>query len=397
MTKVSTALTGVVGGDVFWAPTGATSLGANSIFKGTIIDAAGISIGDTVNLEGRALAFGGTVGTNHDTIFIPTSCSVPPSTCSVFTYSAWGTCSSGSQSRTVSTSLPSGCTGGSPILTQSCTVVHRRPTIIVAPIPPLIDVTKIPTPLALPLGPESVTYNYVVSNIGTVAMSNVIVKDNKCTNVGYISGDTNLDSKLDVGEIWKYSCTQTLSTTTTNTVTATGDANGFTAIDTASATVVVGVPVIPPLIHIVKIPSTFLLPVGGGAVTYKYIVTNPGTAPLSNVSVSDDKCTGLPSRVFGHPGDLNKNDLLESNESWSFTCVTNLTQTTTNIGTAKGSANGLTATDNAFVTVVVNSPSLPNTGLIPELNDTSWAVIVLAGVILALIVSLTLVLRKHKV
>jgi len=58
--------------DVFWAPVGATTLGATSLFEGTVIDAAGISVGDTVNWTGRALAFGGTVDTDHDTITVPT-------------------------------------------------------------------------------------------------------------------------------------------------------------------------------------------------------------------------------------------------------------------------------------------------------------------------------------
>jgi hypothetical protein len=54
----------------------------------------------------------------------PSTSSTSPdssTTCTSFTYSAWGTCQSNStQSRTVSTSSPSGCTGGSPILSQSC-------------------------------------------------------------------------------------------------------------------------------------------------------------------------------------------------------------------------------------------------------------------------------------
>ncbi|TSC65124.1 MAG: Uncharacterized protein G01um101491_5 [Parcubacteria group bacterium Gr01-1014_91] len=145
----------------------------------------------------------------------------------------------------------------------------------------------------------------------------------------------------------------------------------------ASATVVVGASIVPPLIHIVKKPSTFLLSAPGGAVTYTYTVTNPGTASLSDVSVTDNKCTGLPGRVSGHPGDLNKNSLLDSNETWTFTCKTNLTQTTTNIGTAEGSANGLIATDFALATVVVAAPSLPNTGLPPQATNIPWGVALL--------------------
>lgn len=54
--------------NVWWTPTQATTLGATSTFAGIDIDAAGINIGSTVNWTGRALAFGGTVTTDVDTI-----------------------------------------------------------------------------------------------------------------------------------------------------------------------------------------------------------------------------------------------------------------------------------------------------------------------------------------
>jgi hypothetical protein len=63
--------------DVFWTPTGATTIGANAAvsptptFIGTIIDNAGITLGHFANLTGRALAFGGTVTTDANTISVP--------------------------------------------------------------------------------------------------------------------------------------------------------------------------------------------------------------------------------------------------------------------------------------------------------------------------------------
>jgi LPXTG-motif cell wall-anchored protein len=54
--------------DVWWTPTQATTLGANTTFVGTDIDASGITIGSNINWTGRALAFGGTVSTTVDTI-----------------------------------------------------------------------------------------------------------------------------------------------------------------------------------------------------------------------------------------------------------------------------------------------------------------------------------------
>lgn len=76
--------------NVFWAPVSATTLGANSTFIGTVIDAAGITVGDTVTWTGRALAFGGTVSTAGDTISVPAPCaSVPPGPVPVPTLPEW--------------------------------------------------------------------------------------------------------------------------------------------------------------------------------------------------------------------------------------------------------------------------------------------------------------------
>lgn len=76
-------LSGACANNVFWAPVGATTLGATSSFVGNILDAAGITIGLNANLNGRALAFGGTVSTAANTITIPADC--PPIQCPVIT------------------------------------------------------------------------------------------------------------------------------------------------------------------------------------------------------------------------------------------------------------------------------------------------------------------------
>ena len=78
-------IAGACASDVFWAPTGATTLGANAAptltatFVGTILDAAGVTLGLNANLSGRALAFGGTVTTDASVISVPTCAPfVPP-------------------------------------------------------------------------------------------------------------------------------------------------------------------------------------------------------------------------------------------------------------------------------------------------------------------------------
>jgi len=108
--------------------------------------------------------------------------------------------------------------------------------------PPLINVTKIPNPLALPEGPGSVTYTYTVTNIGPVPMNYVWVRDDKCTPVEFISGDSNNDSILDLNETWIYRCTKLVFSTETNIATAHGSTGNGEVYNTASATIVVGVP-----------------------------------------------------------------------------------------------------------------------------------------------------------
>lgn len=80
LTSTSNSIIAVAGGasacNVWWTPGAATTLGANSTFGGTVIDPSGITIGNTVNWTGRALAFGGTVTTDVDTV----SSSACPST-----------------------------------------------------------------------------------------------------------------------------------------------------------------------------------------------------------------------------------------------------------------------------------------------------------------------------
>ena len=270
------------------------------------------------------------------------------------------------------------CVGGSVTLIagqdQICTIIN---TDIPVPAPaangggsfaplPLIAVTKVPTPLSLPAGPGVVTYIYTVTNIGPVPMIGVWVKDDKCSPATYISGDTNNDTKLDIGEAWIYRCMQTVSETVTNTATAHGQASGWDAYDTALATVVVGAPVAPPLIAVTKVPSRLTpFPFGGGDVTYTYTVTNPGVVALHDTVVTDDKCATV-SRVSG---DSNGDNLLDPGEVWTYTCQTHISVSTRNTATAKGTANGLIAIDYAFATVLVAVPGLPKTGFPPEYDS----------------------------
>jgi hypothetical protein len=74
LTSTAGAIVSLAGGsacDVFWTPGGATTLAANTTFVGTVIDDAGVTVGANTNWTGQALAYGGTVTTDTDTISVP--------------------------------------------------------------------------------------------------------------------------------------------------------------------------------------------------------------------------------------------------------------------------------------------------------------------------------------
>jgi LPXTG-site transpeptidase (sortase) family protein len=260
---------------------------------------------------------------------------------------------------------------------------------------PLIGISSVPQPLALPDGPGDVTYQYAVKNfLKEYPLTDVRVDDDKCSPVAFVEGDDNGDGKLDYDETWRYTCTAKLVQTTQSVATAIGTANGLPAAHKAYATVIVGSDLAAPLVNIInitKVAYPLTLPIGGGDITFTYRVNNPGVVPLSDVSVTDDKCDAMSSKL----GDTNGNGLLDITEVWVYTCTTHLERTTTNTVSVTASANGLKAVGYATITVTVETlapdfpaqpiPSFPETGPNPGITVIVWGVLssVLAGLLLS--------------
>jgi hypothetical protein len=174
--------------------------------------------------------------------------------------------------------------------------------------------------------PATLDYEYQVCNPGQVPLSNIDVTDDTCDDVQYVSGDDNpANSMLDPGEVWLYECSYDYTgpalpgTCVVNMVVAKGAYNGQIVEDDHAAVVHCASP--PEAgIQILKTvnlehvcPDQFLL--------YRYEVTNLGEVPLSNVTVSDDKCSPLS----GPAGDRNRNEKLEPRETWVYTCMYRIT------------------------------------------------------------------------
>lgn len=256
---------------------------------------------------------------------------------------------------------------------------------------PIIGITSVPDPLALPDGPGDVTYHYAVKSfLEELPLQGVSVIDNSCSPIVFVTGDDNGDSLLNHNETWRYTCTTQLTQTTKSKATATGHFNNVSATHNAFATVVVGdvnpAPIVS-VINVSKIAYPLSLPAEGGDITFTYKVNNPGVVPLSFVRVSDEKCTNMSNKL----GDTNGNNLLDPNEVWTYTCVARLTETTTNTVKVSAYANGVEALDEHTITVRVDQiaadivPLFPNTGASPKIKFAIWQGLIITIVALAVI------------
>src|SRR5690606_11581359 len=142
-----------------------------------------------------------------------------------------------------------------------------------------------PAPAAQVQAGQPIAFAYAVSVPagGVGSQSNVVVTDDACATPTRTGGDTNNNNILEVGETWLYACTVTLNANVQSTATA-------TAIDGFGAQVAAVTP-----LFIEALPASIQLSVQqstpsatvGSTVSYNYTVTNNGSAPLNNVTVTD--------------------------------------------------------------------------------------------------------------
>ncbi|TRO62445.1 DUF7507 domain-containing protein, partial [Christiangramia sabulilitoris] len=195
------------------------------------------------------------------------------------------------------------------------TTITQSPTLTVTN-------TVAPTDIA---APQTLTYTIVVDNTGNTSLTNVAVVDPQATTgPAYVSGDSNSNDIMEVDETWTYTATyeatqadidngsdivHTASVTTTEVTTAVTD--DATTTITQSPTLTVANTVAPTDI---AAPQTL---------TYTIVVDNTGNTSLTNVAVVDPQATTGPAYVSG---DSNSNDIMEVDETWTYTATYEATQ-----------------------------------------------------------------------
>ena len=181
---------------------------------------------------------------------------------------------------------------------------------------------------------DVITYTFTVTNTGGVTLTNVSVVDPLC-NGGVVTKVTQ-DSSFDKGDVWTYTCQKTITAQTPDPLHNTAKACGKYGDKDKCDEDEHDVDVLHPKIELTKTGASFAY--AGDTVTYGFAVRNKGDVTLTDVAVTDPRCSAAPVRAAGEtdttfdPGDV-----------WNFTCtsvvpggVSQVDNTAEACGTAKG-------------------------------------------------------------
>jgi hypothetical protein len=209
---------------------------------------------------------------------------------------------------------------------------------------------------------STATFTYVVTNPGNVSLATVVVRDDNGTvgttaddfNATFVSGDTNTNSRLDVGETWNYQATRTVTAGQyTNNATASGnpvDAQGADIVGITDPTdtdpsnhfgATTSINVVKSVNGQDANTTTGPTLGVGTTATFTYVVTNTGNVALAAVTVRDDNGTaGNAADDFNATfvsGDTNSNNRLDVTETWNYSATrTVIVGQYSNLATATG-------------------------------------------------------------
>ena len=245
-----------------------------------------------------------------------------------------------------------------------------------------------------PVGPgETVTWKIAIANLGPVDLATPTLVDDTCSPLVGPSGDANGDTLINTSsaawpqgtfggsptiasETWEWECTQLISSTTTNTASATGDDFPSKGIETSST---VEVEPKAPSIDVVKTAAPAFFEIGE-TVTWSLEVDNTGNVGFPAIAISDPVCSPFSLVAQdGTLGDLNSDSILNSTETWLYTCsdasLTATTPNTANVTATDG--DGDDTTDTAAATATVSGMSVTKSAPASPVvygTDVTWTI-----------------------
>ncbi|MFZ2286037.1 MAG: gliding motility-associated C-terminal domain-containing protein, partial [Bacteroidales bacterium] len=232
-----------------------------------------------------------------------------------------------------------------PVTDNAVTTITATPAMTVEKV---VDITNISTPTTL-------TYTITVTNTGNVTLANVVLSDDLAGTATRLSGDTDNDNVLDVGEAWVYTATYAATQSdidagTALVNTASVRVNQITEPVTDDATTTITATpamTVEKVVDIANISAPTTL-------NYTITVTNTGNVSLTAVVVADN-LAGAATRISG---DTDNDNVLDVGEVWTYTATYAAIQADIDAGTPLINTASVTATqipvavtDNAITTV----------------------------------------------
>jgi gliding motility-associated-like protein/uncharacterized repeat protein (TIGR01451 family) len=205
-----------------------------------------------------------------------------------------------------------------PVTDNAVTTVTATPVMTVEKV---VDITSIDEPTLL-------TYTITVTNAGNVSLTNVILTDDLAGTATIISGDLDNDNVLDVGEIWiytaSYNATQAdidAGTALVNTATVDTDQTSEVRDDATTTITQISTLTISKTVDLAAISEPTTL-------TYEIVVSNTGNVSLTGVVLTDLFTNGATLIS----GDGNGNNILDVNETWTYSATYVVTQSDIDAG-----------------------------------------------------------------
>jgi len=251
---------------------------------------------------------------------------------------------------------------------------------------PILTIKKTPSPLVVTSVGEAVDYSFLVTNTGTAPAYNVSVTDEFTTGGGTMTKDidcgdgTATIGTLQPGDDQAVTCTATYTSVdadvtagtidNTATVTGTSTADGDTSNPDLTATDDATVPVA--ALELTKSASPAVISAAGD-VTYTFTVTNTGSVPIDNVTVTDPGPAG-GTGTMQTPITCTPTTLAPTEQA---TCTATYKATADDIAANKELVNTATAAG-----TTPSDPTDPNSTPVPVTSNEAHATVSPASLLL---------------